>query len=286
MKHKRNIVGNRYGNLTVISEAGKDKYNHYMSLVRCDCGKEYLVPDTELIYGRRLRCNACNKPWKTHGMSKNRMFFIWQSMRARCNNPNKQHYKHYGGRGIKVCDEWNKSFEAFRDWSLANGYKEDLSIDRIDVNGNYEPSNCRWATKLEQARNRRDNVLIKYEGNMLPITVVAEITGIKACTISARLHSGWSEYDATHDLDNHSIDALYKHQQRKRKEVDLIFPNGEGKHFKTMSEASKFLGYGVGYLTVKSKRCKSNRFTVGETIVVLSDHYITEKVNEEYIARK
>ena len=259
LSKKRNIIGNRYGHLTVIAEAGKTKDNHFLSLVRCDCGEEHAVRDTELIYGRIQGCRKCSN--KTHGMSKDRMFFIWQSMRARCNNPNNLNYKHYGGRGIKVCDEWNKSFESFRDWALANGYTEDLSIDRIDVNGNYEPSNCRWVTQLEQARNRRDNVMIDYNGELTPITVVAELTGIKSQTIYARIQSGWTHFDATHTKIMDARDTLPKQRCMRRRKVKMISEDtGEEKTFDSLTDASRFMGYEKGYLNILSGRLKSRDF--------------------------
>ena len=287
MSKKRNIIGNKYGKLTVIAEAGQSKENHFQSLVRCECGKEFIARDTILIHGRTKQCKQCSiDSHKTHGMSKDRLFFIWQSMRARCNNSHKKVYKDYGGRGIKVCDEWNNSFESFRDWAFSNGYSETLTIDRIDVNGNYEPSNCRWATILEQARNRRDNVMVDYEGKPTQISVVSELTGIKKGTIYHRIHHGWTDFDATHDTSNHSIDVLDKYQIRKRREVDITTPSGEKIHFNTMSDASKYLGYGVGFLSNRWKRGKSLIFTVNNNLFVLSEHYITERTNGEHYSKK
>ena len=93
-----------------------------------------------------------------HGMRHTRLYNIWRSMNQRCNNPNTINFKRYGGRGITVCDEWKDDFQAFYDWAMANGYSDELTIDRLDPNGNYEPSNCRWATWEQQANNKRNSM--------------------------------------------------------------------------------------------------------------------------------
>ena len=101
-------------------------------------------------------------------------------------------YKHYGARGIVVCDEWKNNFEPFYDWAMTNGYEENLTIDRIDTNGNYEPSNCRWATMKEQSNNRRNNRTLTYNGQCKNVTQWAEEKGINPRTLSTRLGRGWS----------------------------------------------------------------------------------------------
>lgn len=126
-----------------------------------------------------------------------RLYRIWSSMKRRCNNPHSDKYTYYGGRGISVCEEWN-SFEEFYRWSVENGYNDTLSIDRIDPDGNYEPSNCRWATLKEQMNNKRNNQMFNYEGQILPITKVEEITGIGRYTLRQRRKYGWDDYRATH----------------------------------------------------------------------------------------
>ena len=123
-------------------------------------------------------------------------------MKNRCNNPSDKRYKDYGGRGITFCKEWN-DFESFRDWASANGYRDDLTIDRIDVNGNYEPSNCRWATIEEQANNKRNNLVFTLNGRTQTLAQWCEEYGMNYFTVYRRLGYGW---DISKALDSN----LYK----------------------------------------------------------------------------
>lgn len=127
-----------------------------------------------------------------HGMRHTRIYNIWRSMRQRCSNPNCINYHNYGGKGISVCDEWNNSFEAFYEWARLTGYEEDLTIDRKDVKGNYEPSNCKWSSYKQQANNKTNNKLLEFQGEIHTLGEWASITGIKLSTIWARLNRGWS----------------------------------------------------------------------------------------------
>ena len=129
---------------------------------------------------------------RRHGMSGDRTHHIWSGLKQRCTNPKAKDYPNYGGRGIEVCHEWLDSFEAFRDWALANGYQDDLTIDRIDVDGNYEPDNCRWISNKEQQRNRKSNHFLTLNGKTHTIAEWAEITGRGWGTIKARLNRGWT----------------------------------------------------------------------------------------------
>ena len=126
-----------------------------------------------------------------HGGRGTRLYYIWKTMRQRCNNPNCTKYRIYGQRGITICEEWN-DFAEFRKWAMSNGYAENLTIDRIDVNGNYEPSNCRWATAKEQSNNRRNTRYIEYLDERHTVSEWSQITGFDSKLIWGRLSRGWS----------------------------------------------------------------------------------------------
>ena len=127
---------------------------------------------------------------RTHGMSHTRLHNIWLTMRQRCEKPNCSTYHKYGAKGIRVCDEWG-SFESFRDWSLANGYTDLLTIDRIDPCGNYEPSNCRWVTQKVQQNNRSNNIYLTYKGNTHSIIEWSEIMKMPLRILYDRYYRGW-----------------------------------------------------------------------------------------------
>lgn len=132
----------------------------------------------------------------THNETKTRLFKIWGAMKERCYREKHSHYKNYGGRGIKVCEKWKNDFVEFKEWAINNGYRENLTLDRINVNGNYEPSNCRWATQKEQHNNTRKNHYIQYKGKTYTISQLSELVGRKYTTLKERIKAGWSIEDA------------------------------------------------------------------------------------------
>ena len=157
------LTGLRFGRLTAVKHMGKDKSGkNTLWFCTCDCGGCTTTTTTKLRSGHtkscgclKLECGKATRFPQKHGLRSTRLYRIWCGMKSRCHNPNAPKYHLYGGRGIKVCDEWFSNFLAFYDWANLNGYSDDLSIDRIDCDGNYEPCNCRWATITEQNRNRR-----------------------------------------------------------------------------------------------------------------------------------
>lgn len=192
------LTGKTFCRLTVIESRGVDKRGEMTWLCRCECGNEKVVKSSKLRSGNTKSCGCLQRETrkqgnhKTHGKTNDKIYVIWCNMRSRCYNQKNIMFKNYGGRGIKVCDEWKNSFENFYQWAIANGYTEGLSIERKNVNGNYEPSNCAWITKEAQYLNRTDSHKITAFGKTQTIKEWADETGIKYDTIERRINAyGW-----------------------------------------------------------------------------------------------
>lgn len=196
MGKTKDITGQRFGRLTVTEFCGRDSKGRMLWKCRCDCGTEKVVLANKLLTGRTKSCgclrNELSKERMTrHGMYGTRLYHIWANMIQRCSNPKNISYQYYGGKGIIVCEEW-KRFPTFAKWALANGYNDNLSIDRKNSDGNYEPGNCRWATNFIQCNNKSNNRRITYNGRTYTAAEVAKETGDDYFAVISRIKRGWS----------------------------------------------------------------------------------------------
>lgn len=198
MVNAADLTGQRFGRLTVVNRvqdhvSPSGKHRPKWECI-CECGGIVEVLGQNLKNGRSQSCGCLNKEHRIasitkHGHYGDRVYYIWEAMKRRCYNKNNSNY---GNRGIKVCEEWQE-FIPFYEWAIANGYNDNLTIDRINVNGNYEPDNCRWATMKEQGNNRRNNHLITYQNTTRTIAQWAEELGINYNTLWNRINKyHWS----------------------------------------------------------------------------------------------
>ena len=190
------LTNKRFERLTVIKRVNNSKHGDARWLCKCDCGNQVIVSSPNLKSNHVKSCGCLAKEIKSqihkkHGLTSTKIYIIYHSMLNRCYNKNDKSYFRYGGRGISVCPEWRKDFINFYNWAMQNGYREDLTIERINVNDNYKPDNCRWATITEQANNRRTSKYIEYKGEVHTIAEWAKIYNIPYLMFYRRLKRGW-----------------------------------------------------------------------------------------------
>lgn len=201
---KSNLIGKRFGKLIVVDDTGfRTKSGFIQWLCSCDCGDTTIVSTGNLLNGNTQSCGclrneATVKKNKTHGHSKERLYRIWSHMKERCYSKTYDHYNNYGGRGITVCDEWLNDYMSFREWAYKNGYDEnakhgECTIDRINVNGNYCPENCRWVDMKTQHGNTTQNKYITFNGETHCFSEWENILGLSRGILSQRINrDGWS----------------------------------------------------------------------------------------------
>lgn len=187
--------GRKSGRLTVLKKEGTA--NHKILICKCECGNIAKVSYQHFMTGHTKSCGCLRTEMvsagthTTHGECYSRLNSIWRSMRTRCRNVLKEYNKYWAGRGIKVCDEW-EDYSVFAAWAKSNGYQEGLSIDRIDVNGDYCPENCRWVTNAEQQRNKQNTIYYTLNGITKPLIEWCEDYGVKFNTVRKRMTKGYS----------------------------------------------------------------------------------------------
>lgn len=200
------LTGQRFGRLTVIERA-----KNYVSpngrqaarwICLCDCGNKTTVVGGDLRTGRTRSCGCFEQESRyfsrnlVHGGFGTKLYNVWCGMKKRCYNSKNKFFKDYGGRGITVCDEWRDDFAKFRDWAMANGYREGLSIDRIDNDKGYSPDNCRWTTREEQGNNKRSNRTFLVNGEKRTLAQLCREYQKNRSTVEDRLNRGWTIEEA------------------------------------------------------------------------------------------
>lgn len=202
----KDISGQKFNRLTVIEFVGLNHRNESTWKCRCDCGNEIVIRREPLVTNHTKSCGCLRQeelkarkehPHKvSHGLSHTRLYNIWCGMKARCNKPNSQASYRYYNRGIRVCDEWNNDFESFYGWSIKNGYKENLTIDRIDNNKGYYPDNCRWVDMLVQMNNTEKTTSVTYKNITDTLSNWCRKLNKNYSMVRWRLENGWSVNDA------------------------------------------------------------------------------------------
>ncbi|HGO1685087.1 TPA: hypothetical protein ACK0FJ_002175 [Staphylococcus aureus] len=192
--------GDKYNRLTALKEVDKRKW-----LFQCTCGNKKIISKYDVQKGHTQSCGCLHKEnvskaKKNHGDTDSRLYYIWENMRKRCYKPNSDRYKNYGARGITICDEWKNDYSNFYKWSYNNGYNDNLTIERIDINGNYEPKNCTWITIEEQAKNRSSSKWVYLDGIKYSPHELENIYKIPIKTIYARIARGDKGYAVVRPL--------------------------------------------------------------------------------------
>lgn len=199
------LTGQKIGRLKVLKRAPNNKFNQVCWVCLCDCGNTVTVIGTRLHNRKTLSCGCIRKEitkqrnldtGKAKGASKTRLYSIYKGIKRRLFNQNDASFSNYGGRGIEICREWLDDYKEFERWALKNGYNENLTIDRIDVNGNYCPENCRWVDRKTQSNNKRNNHFITVNGITKTLSEWSDISGVHYYTIFDRISHGWNERDA------------------------------------------------------------------------------------------
>jgi len=195
LKNPVDHSGKKFGRLTAVSIAGKSD-RAILWLCKCDCGKDHITRSAQLVRGSVKSCGCLKKELlsikkKTHGLSSTRTFNIWANIRQRCENPNNMAFRYYGSRGISVCDAWQTLEGFIADMGECPG--DQMTIERVDVNGNYEKNNCVWASMMDQARNKRRTIRVPLNGRLVCLTEYCDVTGKNYAMMRSRIKEyGWS----------------------------------------------------------------------------------------------
>lgn len=255
INNRLDLIGQRFGKLVVVEYAGTKTYangNKFsLWLCKCDCGRTKIAIGANLKRGTVTSCGCAVKEAARirgtkgnlkHGHHGERLYNVWKGMKERCNNENHVSYKNYGGRGIGVCEEWNEDYSSFYNWAINAGYDEnakrgELTLDRVDTNGDYCPSNCRWVNQRVQANNRRYNVRIEYNGEAKTLSEWEEDTGLDRRLLYERIYT--YHYDVEKAFTKPVVTAEHPEMASGRSRNRIVEYNGEKR---TVAEWAKIYG--------------------------------------------
>jgi hypothetical protein len=263
------LTGQRFGRLTVVKRQGTSKDGQKTYLCRCDCGTERVVKSGNLRSGKTKSCGCLSRERTAkrnvenakHGGCGSRLYGIWYDMRQRCSYEKSINWHLYGGRGIKVCDEWQNSFKPFKEWAIANGYEDGLQLDRIDNDGNYSPENCKWSTRIEQGNNRRTCVYVTIDGITKTVSEWCRKTGVNRMVAYGRIRRGWNPADAVTVTDPNVGRARNASSKFKPVIVD-------GEKFESIKSAAKHIGVNPSAL---SAALRASRQIGGHEVAYVRD---------------
>ncbi len=199
-----NLNQQTFGSLEVMERLENDKHGKSRWKCKCRCGNIKAVRGSDLVSGKTTSC-GCNKA--RHNLTNHKLYKTWYDMKNRCMNSKLRAYKNYGGRGIKVCEEWRCNFRSFYFWAVNFGYRPELTLDRIDVNGDYSPENCKWSTYLEQNQNKRNVIQIEHKGSVKTVAAFARDNGVSKHVLYKKLKKGLSIQEIMNgrNIDENSI---------------------------------------------------------------------------------
>jgi hypothetical protein len=188
-EYLNSLIGKKFNMLTIVSYKKKGKYNCNYFVCKCDCGNTTEIRANHLLHDNQFSC-GCIRTKYTNRTIGNAIYDTWNRMMHRCYDTKHHKYARYGARGIKLCDEWKNNYDTFYNWAINNGFQLGLSIDRINNDGNYEPSNCRWATRKQQMRNTSRTKYLTYKGETRSMAEWCEILNLNYDKVASRLHRG------------------------------------------------------------------------------------------------
>lgn len=223
MSAKIDLRGKRFGKLTVIDLAVDIPYKKKKWLCVCDCGEKVIVSGSNLKKGTH-QCKKCaieesRKLKIKHGYTKTKLYYVWYTMKNRCERETSKSYNDYGAKGVYLCEEWHDA-KKFIDWAIANGYKEGLEIDRIDVTDGYKPSNCRWVKRIDNANNKRNNKYIEHDGQVKTLAEWSRYYNVNYKNLSRNINKGYSLEEAV--IRERTGDRTHKKTREKQQKYETV----------------------------------------------------------------